>query len=404
MEEAERGAQHLAAQLKEAQEATARASEREAKSAASVAAEAAQVKRLAAERDALQRRVSRFQAAGRTETAAGQSALEEQVEFYKKLVKCPLACNRDKSVVTKCGHSFCRECIDHRLNLRNRKCPTCSVVIDCTPAHVPPAAPGHAPPASKPRRRPRAARRPTCSSPSRRAAPRSAIRSGPDAAVAHFLSPLRRGRRGTRARGGGDDGTPRLMKAQNPSTVERKTLVRLCPASTVGMLSNSLYCEARVLTPPGMAQGSSRPAGRVLTFAWSEAPQSMLLAVALDNATVILLNEHAEPYYEGAVLSTKSRVANARCLCWSPAASGSLMLAIGWEDGSVMVWADGPNANDRVAREDTDQHATHPVTFVLWSPDASRLISGDGRAVGAAPVPHSPSPSARSPPPAPGRR
>ena len=166
------------------------------------------MKRLAAERDALQRRVSRFQAAGRTETAAGQSALEEQVEFYKKLVKCPLACNRDKSVVTKCGHSFCRECIDHRLNLRNRKCPTCSVVIDCTPAHVPPAAPGHAPPASKPRRRPRAARRPTCSSPSRRAAPRSAIRSGPDAAVAHFLSPLRRGRRGTRARGGGDDGTP----------------------------------------------------------------------------------------------------------------------------------------------------------------------------------------------------
>ena len=162
MEEAERDAQHLAAQLKEAQEATARASEREAKSAASVAAEAAQVKRLAAERDALQRRVSRFQAAGRTETAAGQSALEEQVEFYKKLVKCPLACNLDKSVVTKCGHSFCRECIDHRLNLRNRKCPTCSVVIDCTPAHVPPAAPGHAPPASKPRRRPRAARRPTC--------------------------------------------------------------------------------------------------------------------------------------------------------------------------------------------------------------------------------------------------
>ena len=163
------------------------------------------------------------------------------------------------------------------------------------------------------------------------------------------------------------------------------------------MASNSLYCEARVLTPPGMAQGSSRPAGRVLTFAWSEAPQSMLLAVALDNATVILLNEHAEPYYEGAVLSTKSRVANARCLCWSPAASGSLMLAIGWEDGSVMVWADGPNANDRVAREDTDQHATHPVTFVLWSPDASRLISGDGRAVGAAPVPHSPPPP---PPPA----
>ena len=45
------------------------------------------------------------------------------------------------------------------------------------------------------------------------------------------------------------------------------------------MASNSLYCEARVLTPPGMAQGSSRPAGRVLTFAWSEAPQSMLLAV-----------------------------------------------------------------------------------------------------------------------------
>ena len=52
--------------------------------------------------------------------------LEEQVEFYKKLVKCPLACNRDKSVVTKCGHSFCRECIDLCLgSLGRAPCPQC---------------------------------------------------------------------------------------------------------------------------------------------------------------------------------------------------------------------------------------------------------------------------------------
>ena len=156
---------------------------------------------------------------------------------------------------------------------------------------------------------------------------------------------------------------------------------------------NSLYCEARVLTPPGMAQGvaSGWPGAHVRVVGGATVHAACGYSpTTRRHALNDTLNRTTR-----APASTKSRVANARCLCWSPAASGSLMLAIGWEDGSVMVWADGPNANDRVAREDTDQHATHPVTFVLWSPDASRLISGDGRAVGAAPVPHSPPPAGR---------
>ena len=46
-------------------------------------------------------------------------------------VKCPLCKINDKdAVIVKCCHTFCRGCIDHRLNLRNRKCPTCGVGID----------------------------------------------------------------------------------------------------------------------------------------------------------------------------------------------------------------------------------------------------------------------------------
>ena len=44
----------------------------------------------------------------------------------------PRSCkiNEKDAVITKCCHTFCRSCIDHRLNLRNRKCPTCGVGID----------------------------------------------------------------------------------------------------------------------------------------------------------------------------------------------------------------------------------------------------------------------------------
>tara|TARA_B110001452_G_scaffold20623_1_gene16580 strand:- start:999 stop:1133 length:135 start_codon:yes stop_codon:yes gene_type:complete len=33
-------------------------------------------------------------------------------------------------MIIKCGHTFCRSCIDDRLGNRNRKCPTCGLQFD----------------------------------------------------------------------------------------------------------------------------------------------------------------------------------------------------------------------------------------------------------------------------------
>ena len=47
------------------------------------------------------------------------------------MVKCPLCkVNEKDAVISKCGHAFCRVCIDKRLELRNRKCPACSKMFD----------------------------------------------------------------------------------------------------------------------------------------------------------------------------------------------------------------------------------------------------------------------------------
>ena len=55
----------------------------------------------------------------------------EQLDYYRSMVKCPLCKNSNKdTVITKCGHAFCRDCIDSRLSLRERKCPGCSQVFD----------------------------------------------------------------------------------------------------------------------------------------------------------------------------------------------------------------------------------------------------------------------------------
>ncbi|ORX58550.1 hypothetical protein BCR36DRAFT_580163 [Piromyces finnis] len=57
---------------------------------------------------------------------SGDSNLQKQLEEYKALLKCP-SCNiQFKShVIMRCMHVFCRECIDKRVDSRQRKCPTC---------------------------------------------------------------------------------------------------------------------------------------------------------------------------------------------------------------------------------------------------------------------------------------
>lgn len=52
--------------------------------------------------------------------------LEEELVNYKKIMKCNSCHIRDKNaVILKCMHCFCKNCLDIRLETRQRKCPNC---------------------------------------------------------------------------------------------------------------------------------------------------------------------------------------------------------------------------------------------------------------------------------------
>lgn len=52
--------------------------------------------------------------------------LQEELEMYRKIMKCNSCHIRDKdSVIMKCMHVFCRNCLDTRIETRQRKCPNC---------------------------------------------------------------------------------------------------------------------------------------------------------------------------------------------------------------------------------------------------------------------------------------
>jgi len=86
------------------------------------------------EKEAVERKLKRLERNAGTGGGAGGGGggpANEQLEYYRSMCKCPLCKTANKdTVITKCGHAFCKECIDHRLELRNRKCPGCSQVFD----------------------------------------------------------------------------------------------------------------------------------------------------------------------------------------------------------------------------------------------------------------------------------
>lgn len=51
----------------------------------------------------------------------------ESVEKYRKLLRCPTCdSNYKDTVINKCMHVLCRDCVENRLKTRNRKCPICA--------------------------------------------------------------------------------------------------------------------------------------------------------------------------------------------------------------------------------------------------------------------------------------
>lgn len=134
LREAQAKSQQAGSVLRQVQEAELRAKEREEKANAAAAAESAQVKRLSAERDTLTRKLAR---AGKESFDSGKGGggvdrdVELQIETYRRKVKCSLCMINDKdAIINKCMHAFCRECLQKRLDVRNRKCPACAVQFD----------------------------------------------------------------------------------------------------------------------------------------------------------------------------------------------------------------------------------------------------------------------------------
>jgi len=127
-----REAQAAAEQLKTQQKTAQAAADRQSKQVSKSSDESMQVKRLQQEKDVLQRKVTRLTASAAAGGGGGASSgADEQVDYYRRLVKCTLCQENEKNaIISKCGHTFCRDCIDERLANRNRKCPACSQQFD----------------------------------------------------------------------------------------------------------------------------------------------------------------------------------------------------------------------------------------------------------------------------------
>ncbi|KAJ2720149.1 E3 ubiquitin-protein ligase bre1 [Coemansia sp. Benny D115] len=65
--------------------------------------------------------------ASEAEKVTDQTGLAKLCADYKALLKCPTCQTNFKShVLVRCMHVFCKQCIDSRIETRQRKCPSCS--------------------------------------------------------------------------------------------------------------------------------------------------------------------------------------------------------------------------------------------------------------------------------------
>lgn len=83
----------------------------------------AENKRLKIDLEAAQRKLNAYAESGIVAT----KEQEDELAIYKKLMKCNSCHIRDKNaVISKCMHVFCKQCLDTRVETRQRKCPNCA--------------------------------------------------------------------------------------------------------------------------------------------------------------------------------------------------------------------------------------------------------------------------------------
>ena len=116
--------------------------------------------------------------------------------------------------------------------------------------------------------------------------------------------------------------------------------------------------------------------GRTLCSQWSRGTHvPPLLAVSLEGAGVGVYTEEGLPVGDAELAVSASRGASVTSLAWRPAPSNvegeyPNVLALGWSDGTVSLWARG------VCKDDNQTHKME-VRSVCWSEDGERLCCGD---------------------------
>jgi len=132
VKDAETQVAHATTMRNEAMAAEARFKQQAQAATTTVNAEQVKLRKAEAERDELNRRITRLSVdSGRGGGRMACSEQGEQLEYYRAKVKCTLCNTNDKdAIISKCMHAFCRECIQKRLDVRNRKCPACALQFD----------------------------------------------------------------------------------------------------------------------------------------------------------------------------------------------------------------------------------------------------------------------------------
>ena len=103
-----------------------------------------------------------------------------------------------------------------------------------------------------------------------------------------------------------------------------------------------------------------------LCLAWSNDLTAPMLAVSGKGSSIKVFNDDGDQQ-EG--YDSVKRASDAVIIAWHPK---NKVLAMGWRDGAISVCAEP----GRVPQEDTLVH-TSCITLLTWSPDGSRLLTGD---------------------------
>ncbi|KAJ1627581.1 WD40-repeat-containing domain protein [Pavlovales sp. CCMP2436] len=109
---------------------------------------------------------------------------------------------------------------------------------------------------------------------------------------------------------------------------------------------------------------------RVIASAWGQHASFTALAVAREGGTVSFFQEEGD-LIEARTVS-KYPTSEVVTIAWCPSKP---VLAIAWADGTLSIWTDASGTGS--TNDDREVHWGKAVTVLQWSPDGSRLMSGD---------------------------